>query len=78
VRLVEGIVVGASEASVRATFPGFREEPHAFQEAPAKYLTAPNAPAGDSALRFEISRAGEVSHIHVGVMPALAYVEACA
>lgn len=78
VKLIEGIGVGATEAQVRAAFPGFREEPHKYAEAPAKYWTAPNAPSGDSALRFEIGTDGKVSLIHVGTMPVLGYVEGCA
>ena len=78
VKLVEGIGVGASEAEVRAAFPGFRESPHFYAEAPAKYLTAPNAESGDPALRFETGADGKVNHIHVGTMPVLGYVESCA
>jgi hypothetical protein len=78
VRLIDGIGTGASEAEVRAAFPGFREEPHKYVEAPAKYLTAPNAARGDPALRFEIGPQGTVSLMHVGTMPVLAYVEGCA
>lgn len=76
--LAEGIGVGATEAEVRQAFPGFREERHAYVEAPGKYLTAPNAASGDPALRFEIDAEGKVSEIHVGTMPVLGYVEACA
>jgi hypothetical protein len=78
VTLVEGIGSGASEAKVRAAFPSFREEPHKYVEKPAKYLTAPNAASGNSALRFEIGLNGKVSLMHVGTMPALGYVEGCA
>jgi len=78
VTLIEGIGVGASEAEVRAAFPGFRESPHKYVGAPAKYLTAPNAAGGDPALRFEIGEDGKVSLIHVGTMPVLDYVEGCA
>jgi hypothetical protein len=78
VKLVEGIGAGATEKAVRDSFPGFREEPHKYSEAPAKYLTAPNAPSGDSALRFEIGQDGLVSLVHVGMMPVLGYVEGCA
>jgi len=76
-RLIEGIGVGASEAEVRAAFPGFREEAHKYVDAPAKYLTAPNAASGDPALRFETNAEGQVSLIHVGTMPVLGYVEGC-
>lgn len=78
VKLAEGIGVGASEAEVKSAFPGFRAEPHVYQEPPAKYLTAPNAQGGDPALRFEIGADGKVHLIHVGTMPVLGYVEACA
>ena len=78
VKLVEGIGVGATEAEVRAAFPGFREDPHEYVEAPAKYLTAPNAESGDPALRFETDAGGKISLIHVGTMPVLGYVEGCA
>jgi hypothetical protein len=78
VKLIEGIGTGASEADVRAAFPGFREEPHAYVDKLAKYLTAPNAPTGDYALRFEIGGNGKVSSVHVGTMPVLGYVEGCA
>jgi len=77
ITLVEGIGVGASEADVRKWFAGFREEPHKYEDAPAKYLTAPNAKSGDPALRFEIGHDGKVSAIHVGTMPTLGYVEGC-
>lgn len=78
VKLIEGIGTGASEAEVRAAFPGFRETPHKYVEAPAKYLTAPNAGSGDPALRFEIGADRRVSLIHVGTEPVLGYVEGCA
>ena len=78
VTLVEGIGTGATEAEVRAAFPGFREAPHEYSEAPAKYLTAPGAERGDPALRFEIGADGKVSLVHVGTMPVLGYVEGCA
>jgi hypothetical protein len=77
VKLAEGIGVGASEADVKKWFAGFREEPHKYEAAPAKYLTAPNARPGESALRFEIKADGKVGLIHVGEMPTLAYVEGC-
>jgi hypothetical protein len=77
VKLVEGIGTGSSEADVRKWFAGFRAEPHKYEAAPAKYLTAPNAASGDPALRFEIGQDGKVSLIHVGTAPQLNYVEGC-
>lgn len=78
VKLAEGIGPGASEAEVNQWFAGFRAESHKYEDAPAKYLTAPNAASGDPALRFEIGHDGKVNLIHVGTMPVLAYVEGCA
>ncbi|MCP9221312.1 hypothetical protein MKP08_00920 [Erythrobacter sp. LQ02-29] len=77
VKLAEGIGPGASEKTVRQWFGGFREEPHKYIEG-GKYLTAPNASLGESALRFEIGGDGKVDLIHVGTMPQLGYVEGCA
>ena len=77
-KLVEAIGIGASEADVKAAFPGFREEPHKYEASPAKYLTTPGAERGGSALRFEIDGNGKVGLIHVGTMPVLGYVEGCA
>lgn len=78
VRLSENMGVGSTEKDVLKSFPGFRAEPHKYVASPAKYLTAPNAASGDSALRFEIGADGKVSLIHVGMMPVLGYVEGCA
>ena len=78
VELAEGIGVGATEAEARQWFGGFRSEPHKYEAAPAKYLTAPNAKDGSSALRLEIGQDGKVAMIHVGLMPVLGYVEGCA
>ncbi len=78
INLIEGIGVGASEKDVMKAFPGFRSEPHKYEDAPAKYLTAPNAGKDDPGLRFEIGQDGKVKMIHVGLMPALGYVEGCA
>lgn len=77
VKLAEGIGIGAGEAEVRGAFPGFREEPHKYVDAPAKYLTAPQPASGEPALRFEIGADGKVALIYVGIMPVLAYVEGC-
>lgn len=77
VTLVEGLGVQSTETDVRTSFPGFRSEPHKYEDAPAKYLTAPKASERESALRFEIGADGKVEAIHVGQMPQLAYVEGC-
>ncbi len=77
VKLTEGIGVGSTEGDVGKWFAGFRPEPHKYVDAPAKYLTAPNASNGDPALRFEIGTDRRVSLMHVGTMPELGYVEGC-
>ncbi|MEJ2408313.1 MAG: hypothetical protein P8Y58_00280 [Novosphingobium sp.] len=78
ITLPDGIGIGTREAAVKAAFPGFRAEPHAYDSDPAKYLTAPDAKNGRPALRFEIGQHGRVSAIHAGTMPELGYVEGCA
>lgn len=78
VKLIEGVGVGSTEQKVRSWFGGFRQEPHKYVEAPAKYLTAPNAGSGDPALRFEIGSDGKVTQMHIGIAPQLNYVEGCA
>jgi hypothetical protein len=77
IKLAEGIGVGSSEADVRKWFAGFRAEPHKYEAAPAKYLTAPNGASGDPALRLEIGQDGKVRLIHIGTKPVLNYVEGC-
>lgn len=75
VALAEGISAGATEAEVRAAFPGFEESPHKYLAAPGKYLTQPGA---DPRLHFEIGTDKSVSLIHVGALPELTWVEGCA
>ncbi len=77
VKTATGIGPGASEAELRAAYPGLAEEPHKYVEAPAKYLTQ-LPQGGGPGLRFEIDREGKVSLIHAGEMPWLGYVEGCA
>ena len=78
VKSIEGIGVGATEHEVRKSFAGFQEEAHKYEQAPAKYLSAPNASSGNSSLRFEIAGDGRVTIMHVGTAPVLSYVEGCA
>jgi hypothetical protein len=73
----QGIGVRASEAQVRAAYPGAREEPHKYVAAPAKYLDW-RPGGGDAGLRFEIDEQGKVNMIHAGREPYLSYVEGCA
>ncbi len=75
VALVEGIAPGATEAEVRAAFPGFEASPHKYLAAPGKYLTQPG---DDPRLHFEIDTDETVSLIHVGALPELTWVEGCA
>jgi len=77
VKLVEGIGPGSPESDVAKSFVGFRAEPHKYEAAPAKYLTAPGVASGDPAVRFEIGTDGKVRILHVGTMPTLGYVEGC-
>ena len=77
VKLAGGISVGASEAAAKARFPTFAEEPHKYEEAPAKYLMTPDLKPGVTGVRLEIKADGKVGLIHVGQLPVLAYVEGC-
>jgi hypothetical protein len=78
VKLAGGIGIGATEAAVRAAYPGLVQTPHNYVEAPAKNLTTPDASVGKPALRFEFGSDGKVSFIHAGMEPVLGYSEACA
>ena len=75
--VAEGISVGAAEARVTARFSSFREEPHKYEAAPAKYIGTADVKPGATGWRFEIGSTGTVSQMHVGQMPVLAYVEGC-
>jgi len=76
-KTARGIATGASEAEVRAAYPGIVEEPHKYVAAPGKYLTWMPEDGGPG-LRFEIDEQGKVGLIHAGEMPWLGYVEGCA
>ena len=78
VKLVEDVGVGTAATAVQAAIPGFREEPHKFVAAPARYIAAPTPAPGAPALRFEIGADNKVSMFHVGAKPTLDYVEGCA
>jgi len=77
-KTAEGIGIGSTEAAVRKAYLTFAEEPHKYADAPAKYLTSPDAKDGKPGLRFEIGGDGTVHMIHFGLRPALEYVEGCA
>jgi hypothetical protein len=77
VKTQKGIGIDASDAEVRAAYPGIVAEPHKYIDAPGRYLTW--IPQADGpGLRFEIGTDGKVSMIHAGLMPWLGYVEGCA
>lgn len=76
VTLIEGVGPGATRTTVNGAFPGFVEEAHKYVPG-GKYLTAPGFESGDPAVRFELDEGGRVTTVHVGMMPALGYVEAC-
>lgn len=75
-----GVSIGDSEADVRAVYPTLDEQAHAYEAAPAKYLTAWSGAAGSTpdarGLRFEIGQDGRVSSI-TGGGPSVQYVEGC-
>lgn len=75
-----GVSIGDSEAAVRAAYPTLDEQAHAYEAAPAKYLTAWSGAARATpdarGLRFEIGQDGRVSSI-TGGGPSIQYVEGC-
>lgn len=75
-----GVSIGDSEADVRTAYPTLDEQAHAYEAAPAKYLTAWSGVArstpGARGLRFEIGQDGRVSSI-TGGGPSIQYVEGC-
>lgn len=75
-----GVSIGDSEADVRAAYPTLDEQAHAYEAAPAKYLTAWSGAARSTpdarGLRFEIGQNGRVSSI-TGGGPSIQYVEGC-
>lgn len=75
-----GVSIGDSEADVRAAYPTLDEQAHAYEAAPAKYLTAWSGAARSTpdarGLRFEIGQDGRVSSI-TGGGPSIQYVEGC-
>ena len=77
VKLAEGIGIGSTEVAAKAAFPKFSEEPHKYEDAPAKYLMTPDLKTGVSGLRLEIKADGTVGQIHVGLLPTLSYLEGC-
>jgi hypothetical protein len=76
VKTGEGLALGATEAAVRAAYGDRLEvEPHAYVEAPAKYLTAWTVPERRG-VRYETDFEGLVSGIHAGG-PSIRYIEGC-
>lgn len=75
-----GVSIGDSEPAVRAAYPTLDEQAHAYEAAPAKYLTAWSGAARSTpdarGLRFEIGQDGRVSSI-TGGGPSIQYVEGC-
>lgn len=76
VRTPEGVGVGASDAEVRAAYPGAIEAPAKYDPPPAHSLTVWRAP-DESGLRFEISAEGVVTTMHAGD-ESIRLVEGCA
>lgn len=75
-----GVSIGDIEAAVRAAYRALDEQAHAYEAAPAKYLTAWSGAARSTpdarGLRFEIGQDGRVSSI-TGGGPSVQYVEGC-
>lgn len=75
---VSGIQIGATEAEVKAEYPGQIEElPHAYSD--GKYLTYTASEDGRNLYRivFETSPDGKVTQYRTGQFPAVTWVEGC-
>ncbi|HET6969870.1 MAG TPA: hypothetical protein VFH92_01985 [Phenylobacterium sp.] len=71
-----GLGVGAREAEVRKRYgPALRTTPHAYEAAPAHYLTAWDRRAGRG-IRYETDDHGRVTAIHAGDR-SIEYIEGC-
>jgi len=77
VRTARGIGPGATEDEVRRAYAPLTSSPHAYVEAPARYLVW-QPPGSETGLRFETGADGRVKLIHVGKPPWLNYIEGCA
>lgn len=71
----QGIGVGASEAAVRAAYPGIRREPHEYTIGGDNLYTRA---VGQADLRFELGEDRRVTEMHGGAPPFLSYSEGCA
>lgn len=71
-----GIGLGATEAQVRAAYPGIRKEASDYVAAPGGTLYT--APDGQPGLRFDVDEKGRVIELSGGAQPFLGYSEGCA
>jgi hypothetical protein len=71
-----GFTVGDRERDIRKAYgPRLKVEPHAYEEAPAHYLTFWTTP-GKRGVRYETDMHGRVTSIHVGG-PEIQFIEGC-
>jgi hypothetical protein len=71
-----GFAVGDLERDIRKAYGArLKVEPHAYEEAPAHYLTFWTTP-GKRGVRYETDAHGQVTAIHVGGAE-IQYVEGC-
>jgi hypothetical protein len=73
----KGVGLGATAEQVQAAYGStpLESEPHKYEAAPAKYLTAWTV-KGQSGVRYVINSQGVVANIHGGG-PSILYVEGC-
>jgi len=71
-----GFTVGDRERDIRKAYGArLKVEPHAYEEAPAHYLTFWTTP-GKRGVRYETDMHGRVTAIHAGG-PEIQYIEGC-
>jgi hypothetical protein len=71
-----GFMIGDRESAIRKAYgPLLKIEPHAYDEAPAHYLTFWTKP-GKRGVRYETDAKGRVNTIHVGG-PEIQLIEGC-
>ncbi len=76
VKTAKGIGVGATEAEVRAAYPGLKAAPQAYDARPALDMTW-LAPGGARGFKFTTTPKRRVAGVQAGEARSLGYMEGC-